>query len=91
MRSAEPKRRVIMGYSFGIAMEIMFDAAMAVLMFKTVIKAGTPARVTSVTTGVGFLLYAAFSVMRGSYVGFVLALLGFMLSYATFVFTFSRE
>lgn len=87
MRSAEPKRRVIMGYS----MEIMFDAAMAVLMFKTVIKAGTSARVTSVTTGVGFLLYAAFSVMRGSYVGFVLALLGFMLSYATFVFTFSRE
>lgn len=76
-----------MGYS----MEIMFDAAMAVLMFKTVIKAGTPARFTSVTTGVGFLLYTAFSVMRGSYVGFVLALLGFMLSYATFVFTFSRE
>lgn len=80
-----------MDYLFEIAMEVVFDAAMFYLMFKTVIKGGIAARLLSVTVGIGFIAFAAFNAVSGAYIGFILALLGFMLSYSTFVFTFSRE
>lgn len=75
--------------------EIMFDAAVIIMIFKIVhnIKNNNlTERFTAITMGFGFLIYCILKAMSGgSWAAFILALLGFMLSYTAFVFTFSRE
>ncbi len=75
--------------------EIMFDAAVIIMIFKIVhnIKNDNlTERFTAITMGFGFLIYCILKVLSGGTgAAFILAALGFMLSYTAFVFTFSRE
>lgn len=75
--------------------EIMLDMAMLMMIFNLIRKQlyGSAAeRLTAASMGVGFLIYCISKVLcNGSYVVFVLAMLGVMLSYTAFVFAFSRE
>lgn len=75
--------------------EIMFDAAVIIMIFKIVhnIKNDNlTERFTAITMGFGFLIYCILKVWSGGTgAAFILAALGFMLSYTAFVFTFSRE
>ena len=75
--------------------EIMFDAAVIIMIFKIVhnIKNDNlTERFTAITMGFGFLIYCILKVLSGGTgAAFIFAALGFMLSYTAFVFTFSRE
>ena len=75
--------------------EIMFDAAVIIMIFKIVYNIkndNLTERFTAITMGFGFLIYCILKVLSGgTRAAFILAALGFMLSYTAFVFTFSRE
>ena len=84
-----------MALTLEIFTEIMFDAAMLIFVLRLARHIGQKvpgAGFTSVLTGIGFILYGiAKCVSGGSYAVYILSLLGFMLSYTAFIFTFSKE
>ncbi len=84
-----------MALTLEIFTEIMFDAAMLIFVLQLARHIGQKvpgAGFTSVLTGIGFILYGiAKCVSGGSYAVYILSLLGFMLSYTAFIFTFSKE
>lgn len=84
-----------MALTLEIFTEIMFDAAMLIFVLRLARHIGQKvpgAEFTSVLTGIGFILYGiAKYVSGGSYAVYILSLLGFMLSYTAFIFTFSKE
>lgn len=84
-----------MALTLEIFTEIMFDAAMLIFVLQLSRHIGQKvpgAEFTSVLTGIGFILYGiAKCVSGGSYAVYILSLLGFMLSYTAFIFTFSKE
>ena len=84
-----------MALTLEIFTEIMFDAAMLIFVLRLARHIGQRfpgAGFTSVLTGIGFILYGiAKCVSGGSYAVYILSLLGFMLSYTAFIFTFSKE
>lgn len=84
-----------MALTLEIFTEIMFDAAMLIFVLQLARHIGQKvpgAGFMSVLTGIGFILYGiAKCVSGGSYAVYILSLLGFMLSYTAFIFTFSKE
>ena len=84
-----------MALTLEIFTEIMFDAAMLIFVLQLARHIGQKvpgAGFTSVLTCIGFILYGiAKCVSGGSYAVYILSLLGFMLSYTAFIFTFSKE
>lgn len=75
-----------------ILMGLMLDLAAAALIFNFVHggrKKGFQDRVMSFCMGIGFVLYCFLKAFcSGNYIVFMLSLLGAMLSYTAFVFTF---
>ncbi len=78
-----------------IITEILFDAGMFALAFSIAKSIAAPhksERAVSAAMGAGFLICCVSQVVtHGSYAVFILAALGFMLSYTSFLLTFSRE
>ena len=89
------KKGLFMSNVFEIIMEVMFDAAMlalVVFLAFNIGKGSVKMRFTAALMSIGYLIYGADKIVSGgSYAAFVLKVLGFMLSYTAFVFTFSRE
>ncbi len=73
----------------------MLDAAMIALVAIIIRKRGkisAAERTAAVTMGIGFLIScAAICILSGNYIEFTLTLFGFMLSYASVVFSFAWE
>lgn len=78
-----------------IITEMLLDAGMLALVFsiaKSIAEPHSSERAVSAAMGAGFLICCISQVMtHGSYAVFILAALGFMLSYTSFLLTFSRE
>ena len=78
-----------------IITEMLFDAGMLALVFSIAKNMAAPhrsERAVSAAMGAGFLICCVLQVLtHGSCAVFILAALGFMLSYTSFLLTFSRE
>ena len=89
------KEGVNMSFAFEFFTDIMLDAAMLIMVLSLARRGAHGSRferLTAFCMGIGFLLYCAAKAVSGaSCTLFVLAVLGFMLSYTAFLFAFSRE
>lgn len=81
-----------MNITLELIADICVDLAMAVLLWNLISKSGKPipgSRIIAATFGIGFAIGTISAGLRGAVPMVIPDVLGFMLSYTAFVFTFS--